>query len=160
MYAPGGQNVSFYWRESAIGWTAGEGNRLTDLRGSAKIEPDIRSWACGAVGSALPWHGRGRRFDPDQVHHLNHPKINHFQSICSNRTKIAQPTRQWRLTKCSLFIRAITRLVRIPISTIGVAGARNRYRERRWWKINSSVGKHRYWEKQRSSWSFLPGIAY
>src|SRR5438270_8293993 len=21
-------------------------------------------------GSALPWHGRGRRFDPDQVHHL------------------------------------------------------------------------------------------
>jgi hypothetical protein len=26
-------------------------------------------WACGAAGSALPWHGRGRRFDPDQVHH-------------------------------------------------------------------------------------------
>src|SRR5437588_4933478 len=25
-------------------------------------------WACGAVGSALPWHGRGRRFEPDQVH--------------------------------------------------------------------------------------------
>lgn len=24
--------------------------------------------ACGAAGSALPWHGRGRRFDPDQVH--------------------------------------------------------------------------------------------
>jgi hypothetical protein len=28
-------------------------------------------WACGAAGSALPWHGRGRRFDPDQVHHHN-----------------------------------------------------------------------------------------
>src|SRR5208283_1969024 len=28
----------------------------------------LRSWACGAAGSALPWHGRGRRFDPDQVH--------------------------------------------------------------------------------------------
>src|SRR5579859_1397598 len=27
-------------------------------------------WACGAAGSALPWHGRGRRFDPDQVHQL------------------------------------------------------------------------------------------
>ena len=27
-------------------------------------------WACGAVGSALPWHGRGHRFDPDQVHQL------------------------------------------------------------------------------------------
>src|SRR5580658_5625029 len=28
-------------------------------------------WACGAAGSALPWHGRGRRFDPDQVHQLH-----------------------------------------------------------------------------------------
>jgi hypothetical protein len=28
-------------------------------------------WACGAVGSALPWHGRGRRFEPDQVHQEN-----------------------------------------------------------------------------------------
>src|ERR1700734_3446850 len=27
-------------------------------------------WACGAAGSALPWHGRGHRFDPDQVHQL------------------------------------------------------------------------------------------
>src|SRR5258708_28090259 len=34
-----------------------------------------RLWACGAVGSALPWHGRGRRFDPDQVHHI----FNHLQ---------------------------------------------------------------------------------
>ena len=30
----------------------------------------LPQWACGAVGSALPWHGRGRRFDPDQVHHF------------------------------------------------------------------------------------------
>jgi hypothetical protein len=29
-------------------------------------------WACGAVGSALPWHGRGHRFDPDQVHQSTH----------------------------------------------------------------------------------------
>src|SRR5271170_1952942 len=28
------------------------------------------SRACGAVGSALPWHGRGRRFEPDQVHQV------------------------------------------------------------------------------------------
>src|SRR3954470_24426776 len=28
-------------------------------------------WACGAAGSALPWHGRGHRFDPGQVHQLN-----------------------------------------------------------------------------------------
>src|SRR5579871_2947476 len=26
------------------------------------------SWACGAVGSALPWHGRGREFESLQVH--------------------------------------------------------------------------------------------
>src|ERR1700730_17222542 len=30
-----------------------------------------RKWACGAAGSALPWHGRGRRFDPDQVHQFS-----------------------------------------------------------------------------------------
>ena len=30
----------------------------------------FRAWACGAAGSALPWHGRGRRFDPDQVHQI------------------------------------------------------------------------------------------
>ena len=30
----------------------------------------VLKWACGAAGSALPWHGRGRRFDPDQVHHF------------------------------------------------------------------------------------------
>ena len=37
------------------------------------LDPDssgFRSWACGAAGSAIPWHGRGRRFDPDQVHHF------------------------------------------------------------------------------------------
>ena len=30
-----------------------------------------QQWACGAAGSALPWHGRGRRFDPGQVHHFS-----------------------------------------------------------------------------------------
>src|SRR5271165_4654131 len=30
-------------------------------------ESSIR-WACGAVGSALPWHGRGREFESHQVH--------------------------------------------------------------------------------------------
>ena len=47
------------------------------------VARDVRSfhvWACGAAGSALPWHGRGRRFDPDQVHHLNSTAypIRHF----------------------------------------------------------------------------------
>jgi hypothetical protein len=34
-------------------------------------------WACGAVGSALPWHGRGRRFEPVQVHQTN-PLYSHL----------------------------------------------------------------------------------
>ena len=34
-------------------------NRTTNLSGPV-----------AQFGSALPWHGRGRRFDPDQVHQL------------------------------------------------------------------------------------------
>ena len=37
-------------------------------KGESVVSP---SWACGAAGSALPWHGRGRRFDPDQVHQVS-----------------------------------------------------------------------------------------
>src|SRR5260370_5725931 len=33
--------------------------------------------ACGAVGSALPWHGRGREFESHQVHQ-NISKTYHF----------------------------------------------------------------------------------
>ena len=32
------------------------------------IEKSLVAWACGAVGSALPWHGRGREFESHQVH--------------------------------------------------------------------------------------------
>jgi hypothetical protein len=54
------------------------GPALTILPRSARIIEAIakvvvvspNKWACGAAGSALPWHGRGRRFDPDQVHQL------------------------------------------------------------------------------------------
>src|SRR6185503_10927033 len=30
------------------------------------VRPSV--WACGAVGSALPWHGRGQGFESLQVH--------------------------------------------------------------------------------------------
>src|SRR5581483_2142045 len=30
----------------------------------------LSEWACGAVGSALPWHGRGREFESLQVHQI------------------------------------------------------------------------------------------
>jgi hypothetical protein len=52
---------------------------LTISDQSERIDLSIPLWACGAVGSALPWHGRGRRFDPDQVHHL----FNHLQPLVS-----------------------------------------------------------------------------
>ena len=45
-------------------------------------------WACGAAGSALPWHGRGRRFDPDQVHH----QINNLQRFSSLEIKLVPLT--------------------------------------------------------------------
>ena len=42
-----------------------------DLTGDNREVASRSLWACGAAGSALPWHGRGHRFDPDQVHQLN-----------------------------------------------------------------------------------------
>ena len=33
----------------------------------------IPVWACGAVGSALPWHGRGQGFESLQVHQNHCP---------------------------------------------------------------------------------------
>jgi hypothetical protein len=38
------------------------------LSAKRAVRSALKKWACGAAGSALPWHGRGRRFDPDQVH--------------------------------------------------------------------------------------------
>ena len=44
---------------------------LTNHRVCVRIDTQILKRACGAAGSALPWHGRGRRFDPDQVHQFS-----------------------------------------------------------------------------------------
>ena len=41
-------------------------------------------WACGAVGSALPWHGRGRGFESLQVHQT-------FQRFADTRFAITHP---------------------------------------------------------------------
>jgi hypothetical protein len=47
-----------------------------ELGDNEEVQPSLDAglsvvkWACGAVGSALPWHGRGRRFEPDQVHQI------------------------------------------------------------------------------------------
>jgi hypothetical protein len=38
----------------------------------------LQSWACGAAGSALPWHGRGRRFDPHRPYQSFFLKTHEF----------------------------------------------------------------------------------
>ena len=48
----------------------------TRLSGDNRKVASRNMWACGAAGSALPWHGRGHRFDPDQVH--QYPLQNHL----------------------------------------------------------------------------------
>src|SRR5208282_2417785 len=50
-----------YWSETA----------RVEFDAAAKLSENWNEWACGAAGSALPWHGRGRRFDPDQVHQIS-----------------------------------------------------------------------------------------
>ena len=51
----------------------------------------VRPWACGAAGSALPWHGRGRRFDPDQVHHLFNNLRLFLLPVCRISARIHPP---------------------------------------------------------------------
>src|SRR5664280_870604 len=52
-------------------------------------------WACGAAGSALPWHGRGHRFDPDQVHQITPPKsVIYFTPFEIGRERIGANWRQ------------------------------------------------------------------
>jgi hypothetical protein len=54
--------------------------------------PVPNKWACGAAGSALPWHGRGRRFDPDQVHHFQSLKAaTNFRGTCRGTTSRITP---------------------------------------------------------------------
>src|SRR5258708_37213806 len=35
------------------------------------LSPKKRCWGCGAAGSALEWHSRGRGFEPPQLHSEN-----------------------------------------------------------------------------------------
>jgi hypothetical protein len=62
------------------GYTAGWFDESSLSGENRKVVPTV-SWACGAAGSALPWHGRGHRFDPDQVHQLIINKIKVFRDF-------------------------------------------------------------------------------
>ena len=66
--------IGAFWKAESRLKTVGGGG-LTN-QGSAATIKGLHlcdEWACGAAGSALPWHGRGHRFDPDQVHQLSSP---------------------------------------------------------------------------------------
>ena len=59
--------------------------RLKRVEAGGILRVSIRLvWACGAVGSALPWHGRGRRFEPDQVHQIP-LQLNGLESSSNSR---------------------------------------------------------------------------
>jgi hypothetical protein len=66
-------------------------------------------WACGAAGSALPWHGRGHRFDPDQVHQPHLLVVNRsFHRRCwaktqTIKTRRRRHLREGKLASSSLF---------------------------------------------------------
>src|SRR5665213_1386357 len=49
--------------------------RPRTIAGVRYDERVVSAWACGAVGSALPWHGRGQGFESLQVHQ-NKPQQN------------------------------------------------------------------------------------
>src|ERR1017187_1170212 len=65
-------------------------------------------WACGAAGSALPWHGRGHRFDPDQVHQAT------LSESMTYRTKISAALVQFGVNWCQFFFLLVCRETRLP----------------------------------------------
>src|SRR6185437_16726744 len=67
----------------------------TILNDNGYVEYIPRMWACGAAGSALPWHGRGRRFDPDQVHHT---VLTYLNSVAYSQHPLNLPA------KCALLL--------------------------------------------------------
>ena len=42
------------------------------FRKDFRVFPNQPLWGCSAVGSAREWHSRGRRFNPGQLHQINH----------------------------------------------------------------------------------------
>src|ERR1700722_11413675 len=63
-------SLTLLWLDTGTGQISSP-QTLTNGVHSSRIERVLpKEWACGAAGSALPWHGRGHRFDPDQVHQI------------------------------------------------------------------------------------------
>ena len=47
-----------------------EGQKTLTERARIRIIAGPNPWGHSSVGRALEWHSRGRRFDPDWLHHL------------------------------------------------------------------------------------------
>ena len=60
-----------------------------------------RIWACGAVGSVLEWHSRGRGFDPLQVHQMKTPLISEPLRLDGNGVFVINPV---VIQSCGLFV--------------------------------------------------------
>ncbi len=55
----------------------------------------IDSWAFSSFGRALPWHGRGDRFEPGKVHHLKiRVKNSRFFILANRLTTHTQPQKR------------------------------------------------------------------
>lgn len=70
--SPGGHGGACGNPYSARAADVGSGDRVALsllLEEAVVVVGDPHAWACGAVGSALPWHGRGRGIEAPQVHH-------------------------------------------------------------------------------------------
>src|SRR6266852_1825353 len=58
---------------------------------SLHLSPKWRLWGCGAAGSALEWHSRGRGFEPPQLHSSFPPNSSdRFLTIAVNREYFEQ----------------------------------------------------------------------
>src|SRR6185312_14989409 len=103
-------------------------------------------WACGAAGSALPWHGRGRRFDPDQVHQFpGMPFVYILQSESSRRFYIGAATQPAERLKEHHRGQTISTRGRGPWALVykerfgTLSEARQRERQLKSWKSHRSI---------------------
>ncbi len=83
----------------------------------------LQSWACGAAGSALPWHGRGRRFDPHRPYQPNRLNPLMFQDcILPCTSGVPDPTANGQLyVAMTLVNKGYERVIRQRPATIVLA---------------------------------------
>ena len=83
----------------------------------------LQSWVCGAAGSALPWHGRGRRFDPHRPYQPNRLNPLMFQDcILPCTSGVPDPTANGQLyVAMTLVNKGYGRVIRQRPATIVLA---------------------------------------